>query len=196
MQSKYQILAILLSCLGLIILTPPPLQARTTAQPNLLAGHNPSFEQGLADWEFRTFTGDPPPVRIVNQSANANCGVKALQHDGGTGLTVHAFSAPVPMRPNTTYRVRIWMKIDHAVNAGLYIFEQGVHGRHSTHLLASVTSTDGVWKRISATFTSIRHPGTMKLLVSMTEGEDGSAVNLDCAAIKQSASGSRHAARQ
>jgi hypothetical protein len=185
MHRGYRFLAILLSCLGLIALTPPPLQARAAAHPNLLHNYNSSFEEGLTDWEFSTFTGDPPPVRIVNETAHANCGVKALQHFGGTGLAVHAFSAPVPMSPNTRYRMRIWMKIDHAVTAGLYVFEQGIHGKHTTRLLVGdITSTGGVWKPIAATFTSIRHPGTMKLFVSMTEGEDGSVVNLDCAAIK------------
>lgn len=75
--------------------------------PNLLP--NPSFEQGLEEWDERR----PEDCRVVASDSAPAAGEKCLLIEKtGTGRRAHVYAAPVSLRPGSTYRVSGSIRVD------------------------------------------------------------------------------------
>jgi len=89
--------------------------SRASEPVNLLAGRNPSFENGFRKWKFDV-AGYQPSYRIVSKVPNANCGVQSLRLAKGTeepddlsDYLTTLNSSVVTIPENGKYLVSIWV---------------------------------------------------------------------------------------
>jgi hypothetical protein len=172
--------------LALVALTASQLPAHAAGNPNLLKGHNPRFEQGLADWTILQGSGDTLVAKTVNGSAKNGCGDQVLLTKGNTG-TASVSSAFVPLVASTDYRFTIWLKVKGVGTVAQVIaYEQdpAYPADNVAHVLAAdITTTDGKWQKITGTFTSMEIASEGRIVVAFTNGELGK-LSMDCAVIK------------
>lgn len=162
------------------------LQGHVVAAPNanLLKGHNPSFEQGMAEWFILHFPGYAP--KIVAKSAGPKCGTKALRFKYTSGDTLAAASSTgVPMGILQQYRFVIWLRIkgEADVQISAEAHEVGnLENIKSIVLFNDITTTDGHWKRFAGTFTSM--PVVNEGRINVLHKSGTGTLFVDCAAIK------------
>lgn len=78
--------------------------------PNLLRGHNPSFEQGVTNWLWDNGGSFPPDFKIAHGGANQQCGEQFLKIPKNTYIPL--LSSPRAEIPQSGhYRFTIWLRV-------------------------------------------------------------------------------------
>lgn len=157
------------------------------ASSNLLKGHNPSFEQGITDWEWNV----EPDFFIKSRRATpTSCGNHFLRITQGDAHHILA-SHRIRVREDGRYKFTIRARVQRGPGQNAFVSDIWAwmvqhNGSGALYSIArDIKSTNGKWVEYSGTFQSDKeHHPRMGFFIEF-QITKGGKIDFDCARIER-----------
>lgn len=157
-------------------------------QTNLLKGHNPSFEQGMANWRWGI---QPDTFQIVErQQPIPSCGVKFLRITHGEKYNI-LISDTIRVREDGQYKFTIRARVKRAQGQNAFVSDIWAwmvkyNGSGPLYSIAhNVKSTNGKWIEYSGTIQSDKEEYPRIGFYIEFQINKGGKIDFDCAKIER-----------